>query len=177
ILEAPEPDAAELRQAFDALSSRLARLRAERALEDLDALTRDGLAGIDQIVELVANLRNFARLDRSRVASFNVNEGVRAALLIARSTLRRIQVEQNLPDVPSITCSPSQVNQVLLNVLTNAAQAMDKPNGRLRISTRAVGAEAVAIEIEDNGKGIAHEILPRILRPFCTTKDQGKDTG
>ena len=177
ILEVPEPDPVELRQAFDALSSRLGRLHAERALDDLDTLTRDGLEGIDQIVELVANLRNFARLDRSRVASFNVNEGVRAALLIARSTLRRIQVEQNLPDVPSITCSPSQVNQVLLNVLTNAAQAMDKPNGRIRISTRAVGAEAVAIDVEDNGKGIAPEILPRIFDPFFTTKEPGKGTG
>jgi signal transduction histidine kinase len=177
ILQAPEPDAAELRQAFDALSSRLGRLRAERALEDLDALTRDGLAGIEQIVELVANLRNFARLDRSRVASFNVNEGVRAALLIARSTLRRIEIEQRMGEVPSITCSPSQVNQVLLNILTNAAQAMDKPNARIAIATRPAGSGAVAIDIEDNGKGIAPEILPRIFDPFFTTKEPGKGTG
>ena len=177
ILEAPEPDPVELRQAFDALSSRLGRLRAERAVDDLDTLTRDGLVGIEQIVELVANLRNFARLDRSRVASFNVNDGVRAALLIARSTLRRIQVDQRLADVSSITCSPSQVNQVLLNILTNAAQAMDKPNGRITISTRAAGRDAVAIDIEDNGKGITPEILPRIFDPFFTTKEPGKGTG
>jgi signal transduction histidine kinase len=177
ILAAPEPDAAELRQAFDSLSSRLARLRAERALEDLDTLTRDGLEGIEQIVELVANLRNFARLDRSRVASFNVNEGIRAALLIARSTLKRIEIEQRLGDAPSITCSPSQVNQVLLNLLTNAAQAMDKPNARIVIATRPEGSDAIAIAIEDNGKGIEPEILPRIFDPFFTTKEPGKGTG
>jgi two-component system, NtrC family, sensor kinase len=176
ILEAPAPDPNELRQAFDALSSRLSRLRAEHALDELDSLTRDGLQGIDQIVELVANLRNFARLDRSRIASFDVNEGVRAALLIARSTLRRIEVEQRLGDVPSITCSPSQVNQVLLNILTNAAQAMDKPGARIVISTRPA-TRGVTIEIADNGKGIAPENLTRIFDPFFTTKEPGKGTG
>ena len=106
-----------------------------------------------------------------------MNEGVRAALLIARSTLRRIEVEQRMGEVPSITCSPSQVNQVLLNILTNAAQAMDKPNARIAIATRPAGNGAVAIDIEDNGKGIAPEILPRIFDPYFTTKEPGKGTG
>jgi signal transduction histidine kinase len=106
-------------------------------LDDLDTLTRDGLHGIEQIVELVANLRSFSRLDRSKVASFNVNEGVRATLLIAQSSLRRIEVERHLGDIPSITCSPSQVNQVLLNLLNNSSQAMDKPQGRITITTIA----------------------------------------
>ena len=109
-------------------------------LEDLDSLTRDGLHGIEQIVDLVQNLRNFSRLDRSKVASFNVNEGVRATLLIAKPALRKIDVERHLGDVPSITCSPSQVNQVLLNLVTNSAQAMDKPRGRIAVTTRRAGA-------------------------------------
>jgi two-component system, NtrC family, sensor kinase len=177
ILRADAPDPAELQAAFNALESRLARLRRERALEDLDTLTRDGLHGIEQIVELVANLRNFSRLDRSKVASFNVNEGVRATLLIAKPSLRKVDVDRHLGDVPSITCSPSQVNQVLLNLLNNAAQAMDKPRGNITVTTRPVGSGAVAIEVEDNGKGIAPDAMPKIFDPFYTTKEAGKGTG
>jgi signal transduction histidine kinase len=171
------PHGAERDAAFAALESLLARLEREHALEDLETLTRDGLHGIEQIVELVKNLRNFSRLDRSRVASFNVNEGVLATLLIAKSNLRKVDVERRLGEVPSITCSPSQVNQVLLNLVTNAAQAMDKPRGRITLTTRAAGPGAVAIDVEDNGKGIPDETLPKIFDPFFTTKEVGKGTG
>ncbi|MFZ3322978.1 MAG: ATP-binding protein [Usitatibacter sp.] len=177
ILRHDAPDPAELQASFDAVESRLAKLRTEHVLEDLDALTKDGLHGIEQIVELVTNLRNFSRLDRSKVASFNVNEGVRATLLIAKPALRKVDVERKLGDIPSITCSPSQVNQVLLNLVTNAAQAMDKPRGRITVITREDAPGTVAIEVEDNGKGIAEESLPKIFDPFYTTKDVGKGTG
>ena len=177
LMRLAEPDPAELQEAFEALQVKLARIKQARVIEDLDSLTRDGLHGIEQIVELVANLRNFSRLDRSKVASFNVNEGVRATLLIAQSSLRKIDVERHLGDVPSITCSPSQVNQVLLNVLNNSAQAMDKPRGQITITTRASGDGWVAIDVDDNGKGIEPEVMPRIFDPFYTTKEPGKGTG
>ncbi|MEP7067895.1 MAG: ATP-binding protein [Usitatibacter sp.] len=177
ILRSEAPDEAELQASFGALETRLARLRKEHVIEDLESLTRDGLHGIEQIVELVQNLRNFSRLDRSKVASFNVNEGVHATLIIAKPVLRRIDVERHLGDVPSITCSPSQVNQVLLNLITNSAQAMDKPRGRISVTTRPAGTSAVVIEVEDNGKGIAAEALPRVFDPFYTTKEVGKGTG
>jgi signal transduction histidine kinase len=177
MLRLDSPDPRDLQEAFDALQDKLARIKRERVIEDLDTLTRDGLHGIEQIVELVGNLRNFSRLDRSKVASFNVNEGVRATLLIAQSTLRKIDVERRLGDIPSITCSPSQVNQVLLNLLNNSAQAMDKPRGHIVITTRAAGDGVVAIDVEDNGKGIEPDALPKIFDPFYTTKEPGKGTG
>jgi two-component system, NtrC family, sensor kinase len=177
LLRRESPDPGELQEAFDGLQDKLERIKRDHVIEDLDALTRDGLHGIEQIVELVANLRNFSRLDRSKVASFNVNEGVRATLLIAGSSLRKIDIERHLGDVPSITCSPSQVNQVLLNLLNNSAQAMDKPRGRILVTTRALGDAAVAIEVDDNGKGIAPDALPKIFDPFYTTKEPGKGTG
>jgi len=177
ILRTGTTDSAQLQQAFEALERSLAKLQREHALEDLDSLAHDGLHGIEQIAELVTNLRNFSRLDRSRIASFNVNEGVKATLLIAKPNLRRIEVERHLGEVASITCSPSQVNQVLLNILTNAAQAIDKPNGRINVTTRPEGSKSVAIEIEDNGRGIAPEVLPKIFDPFFTTKEVGKGTG
>jgi signal transduction histidine kinase len=140
-------------------------------------VTVGGLLTAVWLLPLVANLRNFSRLDRSKVASFNVNEGVRATLLIAQSSLRRIEVERHLGDIPSITCSPSQVNQVLLNLLNNSSQAMDKTPGRITITTRPAGDGAVAIDVEDNGKGIAADALPKIFDPFYTTKEPGKGTG
>ena len=173
--ESPPED--ELQGSFEGLREMLARLKRDHVVEDLDSLTRDGLHGIEQIVELVGNLRSFSRLDRSKIASFNVNEGVRATLLIAQSSLRKIDVERHLGDVPSITCSPSQVNQVLLNVLNNSAQAMDKPRGHIAITTRALGEEFVAIDVADNGKGIAPENMSKIFDPFYTTKEPGKGTG
>ncbi len=177
LLRGESPDPAALQEAFDGLQELLSRIKRDRVIEDLDGLTRDGLHGIEQIVELVANLRNFSRLDRSKVASFNVNEGVRATLLIAQSALRKVEVERHLGDVPSITCSPSQVNQVLLNLLTNSAQAMDKPHARITVTTRPAGDGSVAIDVEDNGRGIATDAIPKIFDPFYTTKEPGKGTG
>jgi signal transduction histidine kinase len=173
--EAADPE--QLQTTFDQLAARLDQIREHQVLEDLDSLSGDGLHGIEQISELVANLRSFSRLDRSKIASFNVNDGVNAALLIAKPHLRKVDVEKHLGDVPSITCSPSQVNQVLLNIITNAAQAMDKPRGIIRVTTRPDGPDGVAIEIADNGKGIAPENLTRIFDPFYTTKAPGQGTG
>jgi signal transduction histidine kinase len=170
-------DPRELEKALDALDERLAQLRTAHVLDDLESLSWDGLKGVEQIVELVSNLRSFSRLDRSKVASFNVNDGVQATLLIAKPMLRRVDVDKALGDVPSITCSPSQVNQVLLNLITNAVQAIDKPRGRITVTTRLSPPEAIAIEVADNGKGIASDALSRIFDPFFTTKEAGKGTG
>jgi signal transduction histidine kinase len=177
LLGEESPDPTELQVTFDLLAGRLAQLGEHQVLEDLDSLTRDGMHGIEQISELVTNLKNFSRLDRSHVASFNVNDGVVAALLIAKPTLRKVDVDKRLADVPSITCSPSQVNQVLLNIVTNAAQSIDKPRGNIRIATRTDGPDHVAIEIADNGKGIPPESIGRIFDPFFTTKAPGQGTG
>jgi two-component system NtrC family sensor kinase len=177
VLHSESPDHAELGRVLEALDGRIKRMRRDHVLEDFDTLTRDGLHGIEQINELVKNLRNFSRLDRSKVASFNVNEGVTATLLIAKPNLRNIDIVKDLGPVPSITCSPSQVNQVLLNLVTNSAQAMDKPEGRIVITTRPGESGWVTIDVEDNGKGIPAEAMPRIFDPFFTTKEVGKGTG
>ncbi len=177
LLRSPSPDQADLQDAFAAVNARLAQLREHQVLGDLDSLTKDGLHGIEQIGELVVNLKNFSRLDRSKVASFNVNEGVIATLIIAKPQLRNVAVEKRFGEIPSITCSPSQVNQVLLNLVTNAAQALDKPQKAIVVSTRREGDDAIAVEVADNGKGIAPEALPKIFDPFFTTKEVGKGTG
>ncbi len=177
LLRSESPDPEKLQSTFAALSWRLDGLAENGILEELETLSGDGMHGIEQISELVANLRSFSRLDRSRIASFNLNEGVAAAFLIARPMLRKVDVERNLGDIPAITCSPSQVNQVVLNLVTNAAQAIDKPRGRISVTTRLEGSDAVAIEVSDNGKGILPEHMPRLFEPFFTTKEVGRGTG
>ncbi len=177
IMQSSDPDASALGQSMDALANKLTRMQEHQVIEDLEGLTRDGMHGIDQIAELVHNLRNFARLDRSRVATFDLNEGIRTTMLIAKPALRNVKVDMRLGDIPPITCSPSQVNQVVLNLLTNAAQACDKPQGRIEIATWREGRDTVAIEVSDNGTGITPVTMPKIFDPFFTTKEVGKGTG
>ena len=177
LLQSETANPADLQETFAAVGARLAQLRDHQVLGDIESLSKDGLHGIEQISELVANLKNFSRLDRSKVASFNVNEGAAATLLIAKPQLRNVTIERRFGEIPSITCSPSQVNQVLLNLVTNAAQALDKPEKVIVITTRREGPEAIAIEVADNGKGIPPESLPKIFDPFYTTKEIGKGTG
>jgi len=177
LLQSEAPDAKELQDAFGTTAARLSQLKEHQVLGDLHSLTKDGLHGIEQISELVGNLKNFSRLDRSKVASFNVNEGLNATLVIAKTQLRGVEVERRFGEIPSITCSPSQVNQVFLNLVTNAAQAIEGPEKVIVVTTRREGKDAVAVEVADNGKGIPPEILPKIFDPFFTTKEVGKGTG
>jgi len=177
LLQSDAPDPKELQDAFGDTTARLAQLKDHQVLGDLQSLTKDGLHGIEQISELVANLKNFSRLDRSKVASFNVNEGLSATLIIAKTQLRGVEVERRFGEIPSITCSPSQVNQVFLNLVTNAAQALERPDGAIVVTTRREGKDAIAVEVADNGKGIPPEVLPKIFDPFFTTKEVGKGTG
>jgi len=135
------------------------------------------LHGITQISDIVVNLKDFSRLDRSKVALFNVNDGVESTLTLAKHEIKLLTVNKQLGDVPHITCSPSQVNQVLLNLIHNAAQAIESDHGVITITTRREGPDGVAVDVEDNGKGIAAEALPKIFDPFFTTKDVGEGTG
>jgi signal transduction histidine kinase len=167
----------DLAEQFGLTERLIAQLKAHHALDELQALAKDGLHGIGQISEIVANLKNFSRLDRSKVASFNLNEGLDSTLLIARHELKHHAVKKNYGDIPPITCSPSQINQVFLNLINNAAQATDAGQGVIQLTTRREGAGHVAVEVADNGKGIPPDILPRIFDPFFTTKEVGKGTG
>jgi signal transduction histidine kinase len=170
-------DAQQVDAAADALSERLRHLHGTNALDTLESLSWDGLKDVEQVVELAARLRSYSRLDRSKVASFNVNDGVQDTLLMARSLLRKVDVERALGDVPAITCSPSQVNQVLLNLVTNAAQSIDKPRGRITVTTRPSAPGSIAIDVADNGKGIASDALLNIFNPLFTAREDGEGMG
>jgi len=162
---------------FGRVTAMAQEMRQHEVLDVLSRLVTDGLYGINQISELVSNLKNFSRLDRNKVARFNLRDGLENTLQIARNLVKFKDVRRRYEDIPEVSCSPSQINQVFLNLVTNAAQATPENGGVITIVTRRVGNDQVAVDIEDNGHGIAPEVLPKIFDPFFTTKDIGKGTG
>ena len=177
MLHSDQTDDAALSRQFAVASQALSEAHSGGTFPDLDRLVQDGLYGIGQISELVNNLRNFARLDRSKMAEFDLNEGLGGALSIARHQLKRRTVNKHLGPIPKISCAPSQINQVFLNLLTNAAQATPEEGGVINVRTFQPDREHVAVEVTDNGHGIPAEVLPKIFDPFFTTKEVGKGTG
>lgn len=148
-----------------------------KRFEELDAMLSDGSHGIGQISEIVVNLRNFSRLDRASVANFDVRKGLDSTLLLAKNLLKhRVTVQTEYLDVPDVMCSPSQINQVFLNIITNAAHAMGE-QGTLILRTERHDEKMIRIEIQDDGGGIPSNVLPKIFDPFYTTKPIGEGTG
>jgi len=175
-LAAGKADPAGLNRQYAQTSALLAKLKQQRVLAELGGLVKDGIYGTGEMAEIVGNLKDFSRLDRSKVSSFNLNDGLNSSLGLARHMLKAVKVTREFGEIPAITCAPSQINQVFLNLITNAAQALPDAGGEIRLSTRAE-AEGVVVEVADNGKGIPPEVLPKIFDPFFTTKEAGKGTG
>ncbi len=158
------------------MSAQLNQLKQQGVVGELSNLVKDGLYGTGQMAEIVGNLKDFSRLDRSKVTSFNLNEGLQSTLLLAKHLLKSVTVDKAFGEIAPIVCSPSQINQVFLNLITNAAQAMGERPGSITLTTCNDG-EGVAVEVADNGGGIASEVLPKIFDPFFSTKEIGKGTG
>ena len=145
-------------------------------LKEVMLLTDDNLEGLEELTQLAQGLKDFSRLDRAPVDTFDINAGVERTLVIAKNMLKtRIQVNTELDDVPNITCAPSQINQVLLNLITNASQAIEG-TGVITIRTGVEGDNVFA-SIQDSGTGIDPEIIQKIRDPFFTTKEVGSGTG
>lgn len=165
---------------ISAQMQQVAELRAnsspQEMLEAMQGLIADTLYGVGQISELVLNLKDFSRMDAVATDTVDLHECIESALNIGRNVLKhRIEIIRDFGELPSITCAPSQLNQVFLNLFTNAAQAI-AGNGLLTIKTWYENG-AAQISITDTGKGISPEHLARIFDPFFTTKPVGEGTG
>jgi signal transduction histidine kinase len=153
---------------------------AREAREELEILLDDGLHGIEEITTLVRTMKNFSRLDKGHIESFSVEEGLESALLIARSELKYVaEVKREFDSVPQIMGSPSQIRQVLLNLVVNAVDAMTAMDRRgiLTLRTRITSSDTVQIDVCDNGPGIPEDVIGKIFDPFFTTKPVGQGTG
>ncbi|RFA24740.1 hypothetical protein CAI21_20535 [Alkalilimnicola ehrlichii] len=143
---------------------------------DLDTLFADALYGVEQITDLVGNLKDFSRLDRAASENVDIVDCIESALKIGHSHLKhRVEVVRDFDAVRPISCIPSQLNQVFLNLFANAAQAIEG-KGKLLIRVKEETA-GIRIQIQDNGRGIPPDVLDRVFDPFFTTKPVGQGTG
>ncbi len=152
----------------------------DEMMEELDELIKDVNYGVTRTIDIVKGLRVFSRLDEEEVKSANINENLDATLTLLRNkTKNRITVSKFYDDkMKDIECFPGQLNQVFMNILNNAVQAMpeDKKDAEITIYTEEANDEVV-VRIKDNGIGIPEEIKNRIWEPFFTTKAVGEGTG
>jgi signal transduction histidine kinase len=133
--------------------------------------------GIDRASKLVTGLRTFSRLDEADVKTIDLNESLRSVVeftsFLVKETATELTTE--FGDLPPVTCSPAQINQAVLNILTNAIQA-SAPGGKVSLSTAVADGE-VLIRVADNGPGVPAELLERVFDPFFTTREVGEGTG
>jgi len=151
-------------------------------LEDIAGLFNDSREGIKRVTSIVQTLRDFSRVDQlGNLDTYNINDGINTTLSVARNEVKYgINVKAELSEVPSIICNAGQINQVLLNLIINAAQAVKSQKriqkGSIEIRTYATHDDLVC-EISDTGPGIGSDDLPHIFDPFFTTKPVGHGTG
>lgn len=131
---------------------------------------------LSRVTEIVKRLRSFARLDEAELKSIDIHESIEDTLVILRHELKHgITVEKEYGTIPNVSCYPGRINQVFLNILKNASQAISPP-GTISITTSA-DSESVSIVITDTGCGIPDESLKKIFDPGFTTKGVGVGTG
>jgi signal transduction histidine kinase len=147
--------------------------RAREALAKLLVRSREGTARVKKIVE---DLRTFSRVDQADLQEVDLHDGLDRTISLIEPRLKDgIRVERDYGELPRIRCYAGQLNQVFMNLLINACDALGK-KGTIWIRTRPID-RGVRVEIEDNGPGIPAEIQSRIFDPFFTTKPVGKGTG
>ena len=136
------------------------RIRA--SLQEIDQANRVMTASTARVRELVASLRNFARLDEAEWKQVDIHEGIESTLALVRHKLEgHIELVRDYGRLPQVTCFPGRINQIFLTLLANAAQAIEG-TGRITIQTRTADGE-VSVAISDTGKGIAQAVLPKIF--------------
>ncbi|MEO1619666.1 MAG: PAS domain S-box protein [Cyanobacteria bacterium J06632_3] len=167
----------------DALADMLEDMEFEFIQKDFLELLGSMKNGTQRIKEIVLSLRNFSRLDESDLKEVDLNAGIDSTLVIlthklkANALNKSVEVIKNYQLSELVSCYPSQLNQVVMNILANAVDALDtSAQPQIKITTQA-DEEYATITIEDNGPGIPAEVQSRIFDPFFTTKAIGKGTG
>ncbi len=163
--------------------------------EDLPKLIRSMKVGTDRIRNIVLSLRNFSRVDESECKATDIHEGINSTLLILQHRLKaspdrpEVEITRDFGDLPLVECYPGQLNQVFMNILANAIDAIEERHlqevangsqtvsGAIAISTSILGTDQIKIIITDNGLGMTEAVQTQIFQPFFTTKPIGKGTG
>ncbi|MEG4342268.1 AAA family ATPase [Microcoleus sp. A003_D6] len=167
----------------------------EYLLEDLPKLFSSMQLGATRIREIVLSLRSFSRLDEADMKSVDIHEGIESTLLILRNRLNKkadnsaIQVIKKYGKLPLVECYPGQLNQVFINIIANAMDALDQRDrhrsqtqmkensSTILIVTEVIDRDWIRIRIADNGTGVTEEVRTKLFDPFFTTKPVGSGTG
>jgi len=180
---------AEAAQMAGVLSDEVAEVASATEATDLEFLRQEmpasidqSLEGIERISEIVRAIRDFSHPDAKEMTAIDINHAIATALTVARNQIKYVaDVKTDLdPSLPPVYCLPGELNQVLLNLLVNAAHAIEETasdrKGRITLTTRNLG-DQVEIQVDDTGAGIPEAIQKKIFDPFFTTKEPGKGTG
>jgi len=167
-------------------------------IQDITKLFQSMKVGTERIQEIVKSLRNFSRLDEAEVKQVNIHEGIDSSLMIlehrlqARHEYPEITVIKKYSQLPNVTCYPGQLNQVFMNILANAINALEASalnsqttgnqkltnnNLQIQIKTEIIDEKWIEVSIVDNGLGINEQVRSKLFDPFFTTKAVGKGTG
>ena len=161
---------------MDELDQLRQKLKVDYIISDVNELIKESLDGANRVRRIVQDLKSFSRLDQAELTHANLNECLETTINIAWNELKYIAtLEREFGDIPQISCNPQQLNQVFLNLLVNAAQAMEQ-QGVITVRTWAE-ADHVCVSVADTGKGMPKEVQDRVFEPFYTTKSAGKGTG
>jgi two-component system NtrC family sensor kinase len=154
------------------------QIELEYLREDVPLLIKESKEGINRVGQIVRDLKDFSRIDNNQEWQWaNLQQGIESTLNIVASELKyKADVVKDYQALPEIECLPSQINQVIMNLVVNAAQAMGPERGTITLRTGTQG-ETAWIEIADTGSGIAPDTLQKIFDPFFTTKPVGQGTG
>jgi two-component system NtrC family sensor kinase len=153
-----------------------ARLKIDYIVKDLEDLVRESLEGAERVRSIVADLKSFSRVDESDYKQADLNECLRSTINIVWNEIKyKATLKKELGEIPRTRCYPQQMNQVFMNLLVNAAHAIDHQGV---ITVRSWEEDGyVCVSVADTGQGIPEANLNRIFEPFFTTKEVGKGTG
>lgn len=153
-------------------------VEATELVTESEQLLGDGAYGLTEISKLVVSLKDFARLDRQSTEQVNMHDCIESSLTIASNHIREndVVIERHYNEIPKISCIPSKLNQLFLNVITNACQAMSQNGGTLTISTE-VNNDQIRLSFKDQGVGMDDQTKQKMFDPFFTSKDIGVGTG
>lgn len=144
--------------------------------QDIGTLLNESIDGSNRVRDIVLNLRNFSHVDTTEKSATDINACLESTLKIVNNEIKyTCEIVRDFQTLPEVNCVVGQVNQVFLNLIINASQAVDK-QGTIHISTRQID-DKVEIKIRDNGCGIEQENLAKLFDPFFTTKPVGEGTG
>lgn len=177
-VQAPKRDNRKITEKLVSTLRQYKKVDAPELVDESVQLLSDGSYGLSEITKLVTSLKDFARLDRQSTEQIDIHDCLESSITIASNHIREnnVTVKKQFSDIPKIACYPSKLNQLFLNIISNACQAMRDMNGDLTIKTAHMNDE-IQIQFIDQGVGMDEETRQKMFDPFYTSKEIGEGTG